>query len=155
MSTWRRTGNLLGVLLPLVGLVAAVVLLWGRMVGLRELTILAVGYVIAGLGITVGYHRLFTHRSFQTYRGIRYAFAILGQLAVQGNVVSWVANHRKHHQFADRSGDPHSPHSDRGEGFIEGAKDCGMPTPAGCSTRTQRPPRTAMRRTCWTIAACG
>lgn len=92
------------------------------MVGPRELTILAVGYLLAGLGITVGYHRLFTHRSFQTFSCIRYAFAILGQLAVQGNVVSWAANHRKHHQFADRSGDPHSPHADRGEGFVEGAR---------------------------------
>jgi stearoyl-CoA desaturase (delta-9 desaturase) len=92
------------------------------MVGARELAILFVGYVLAGLGITVGYHRLFTHRSFQTYRAVRYVFAVLGQTAVEGNVVSWVANHRKHHQFSDRSGDPHSPHADYGEGFIEGAK---------------------------------
>ena len=122
VSRGRRLGNLLGAVLPLVGLVVAVVLLWDRMVGPRELTILAVGYLLAGIGITVGYHRLFTHRSFQTFSGVRYAFAILGQLAVQGNVVTWVANHRKHHQFADRSGDPHSPHADRGEGFVEGAR---------------------------------
>jgi stearoyl-CoA desaturase (delta-9 desaturase) len=122
MSVARRLGNLAGTVLPLVGLVVAIVLLWDRMVGVRELTILLVGYLFAGLGITVGYHRLFTHRSFQTFRVIRYAFAILGQLAVEGNVVSWVANHRKHHQFADQSGDPHSPHADRGEGFIEGMK---------------------------------
>ena len=122
MSVARRVGNLAGVTLPLVGLVVAIVLLWDRMVGVRELTILFVGYLLAGFGITVGYHRLFTHRSFQTFRVVRYAFAILGQLAVEGNVVSWVANHRKHHQFADRSGDPHSPHADRGEGFVEGLK---------------------------------
>jgi stearoyl-CoA desaturase (delta-9 desaturase) len=122
MSVPRRLANLAGTVLPVVGLVVAIVLLWDRMVGVRELTILLVGYLLAGLGITVGYHRLFTHRSFQTYRGVRYAFAVLGQLAVEGNVVSWVANHRKHHQFADQSGDPHSPHADRGEGFIEGAK---------------------------------
>jgi stearoyl-CoA desaturase (delta-9 desaturase) len=100
----------------------AIVLLWHRMVGPRELTILFVGYAIAGLGITVGYHRLFTHRSFQTTRTVRYAFAICGQCAVQGNVVSWVANHRKHHQYSDRSGDPHSPHADYGDGFVEGMK---------------------------------
>jgi stearoyl-CoA desaturase (Delta-9 desaturase) len=122
MSVARRLGNLAGTVLPLVGLVVAIVLLWDRMVGVRELTILFVGYLLAGLGITVGYHRLFTHRSFQTSRAVRYAFAILGQFAVEGNVVSWVANHRKHHQFADRSGDPHSPHADRGEGFVEGLK---------------------------------
>jgi len=122
MSVARRVGNLAGTILPVAGLVVAVVLLWDRMVGVRELTILFVGYLVAGLGITVGYHRLFTHRSFQTFRVVRYAFAILGQLAVEGNVVSWVANHRKHHQFADRSGDPHSPHADRGDGFVEGLK---------------------------------
>jgi len=122
MSVARRVGNLAGTILPVAGLAVAVVLLWDRMVGVRELTILFVGYLVAGLGITVGYHRLFTHRSFQTFRVVRYAFAILGQLAVEGNVVSWVANHRKHHQFADRSGDPHSPHADRGDGFVEGLK---------------------------------
>jgi stearoyl-CoA desaturase (delta-9 desaturase) len=122
MGLARRVGNLAGTVLPLVGLAVAIVLLWDRMVGVRELTILFVAYVVSGLGITVGYHRLFTHRSFQTSPVVRYAFAILGQFAVEGNVVSWVANHRKHHQFADRSGDPHSPHADRGEGFVEGLK---------------------------------
>jgi stearoyl-CoA desaturase (delta-9 desaturase) len=121
-SATRRVANLVGTLLPLIGFGFAIALLWHRMVGPRELTILFVGYAIAGLGITVGYHRLFTHRSFQTTRAVRYAFAICGQCAVQGNVVSWVANHRKHHQYADRSGDPHSPHADRGEGFIEAVK---------------------------------
>jgi stearoyl-CoA desaturase (Delta-9 desaturase) len=118
----RIAANVAGTTLPLIGLVAAIASLWGRMVGFRELTILFVGYVLAGIGITVGYHRLFTHRSFQTYPAVRYAFAILGQAAVEGNVVTWVANHRKHHQFSDRSGDPHSPHADYGEGFVEGLK---------------------------------
>ena len=118
----RLAANLAGTLLPVVGLVIAIGLLWDRMVGPRELTILFVGYVLAGIGITVGYHRLFTHRSFETYRALRYAFAILGQLAVEGTVVSWVANHRKHHQFSDRPGDPHSPHADYGDGFVEGLK---------------------------------
>jgi stearoyl-CoA desaturase (delta-9 desaturase) len=118
----RLAANLAGTTLPVVGLIVAIVLLWGRMVGPRELVILAVGYVLAGLGITVGYHRLFTHRSFETYRPVRYAFALLGQMAVEGNVVSWVANHRKHHQFSDRPGDPHSPHADYGDGFVEGLR---------------------------------
>ena len=122
-AAWARmAANLLGTTLPVVGLVLAIVLLWDRMVGVRELTILFVGYVLAGFGITVGYHRLFTHRSFQTYNAVRYAFAILGQLAVEGNVITWVANHRKHHQFSDRPGDPHSPHADYGDGFVEGLK---------------------------------
>jgi stearoyl-CoA desaturase (delta-9 desaturase) len=118
----RLAANAAGTTLPLIGLLVAIALLWGRMVGVRELAILVVGYVLAGIGITVGYHRLFTHRSFQTYRAVRYAFAVLGQTAVEGNVVSWVANHRKHHQFSDRSGDPHSPHADYGDGFLEGLK---------------------------------
>jgi stearoyl-CoA desaturase (Delta-9 desaturase) len=122
VSRLRLAANLAGTTLPLVGFVVAIVLLWHRMVGARELTIMLVGYVLAGLGITVGYHRLFTHRSFQTYPAVRYAFAILGQTAVEGNVVSWVANHRKHHQFSDRSGDPHSPHADYGEGIVEALK---------------------------------
>jgi stearoyl-CoA desaturase (Delta-9 desaturase) len=122
MSITRQAANLAGTVLPLLGLVAAVALLWDRMVGYRELTILGLGYLVSGLGVTVGYHRLFTHRSFQTFPAIRYAFATCGQLAVQGNVVSWAANHRKHHQFSDRSGDPHSPHADRGDGFTEGLK---------------------------------
>src|SRR5437660_942473 len=122
ISGVRLAANLAGTTLPLFGFVVAIVLLWDRMVGVRELTLLFVGYTLAGLGITVGYHRLFTHGSFRTYRVVRYVFAILGQAAVEGNVISWVANHRKHHQFSDRSGDPHSPHAGYGEGGIEGIK---------------------------------
>jgi stearoyl-CoA desaturase (delta-9 desaturase) len=114
--------NLIGIGLPFVGLGFAVVLLWNRMVGPVELSILAVGYLLTGFGITVGYHRLFTHRSFQTYRGVRYVFAVLGQLAVEGDVVTWVADHRKHHQFSDSEGDPHSPHAGYGEGIVEALK---------------------------------
>jgi stearoyl-CoA desaturase (Delta-9 desaturase) len=111
--------NLMAIVLPLAGLLLAIALLWNRMVGATELAILAVGYVLTGLGITVGYHRLFTHRSFETYRGIRYAFAVLGQMAVEGDVVTWVAHHRKHHQYSDREGDPHSPHAGFGDGVRE------------------------------------
>jgi stearoyl-CoA desaturase (delta-9 desaturase) len=102
-----------------VGLVLAVGLLWHRIVGPTELAILLVGYLLTGIGVTVGYHRLLTHRSFATYRPIRYAFAVLGQMAVEGDVVTWVADHRKHHQFSDREGDPHSPHAGFGDGYLE------------------------------------
>ena len=120
MSRSHKLANLLGITAPLVGLVAAVVLLWGRMVGPTELAVLAVGYALTGAGITVGFHRLFTHRSFQTYAPVRWAFAVLGQMGVQGDVVTWVADHRKHHQYSDRDGDPHSPHAGFGTG-ISGA----------------------------------
>jgi stearoyl-CoA desaturase (delta-9 desaturase) len=118
----RIAANLAGTTLPLVGLAVAIVMLWNRTVGVRELTILFVAYILTGLGITVGFHRLFTHRSFQTYPAVRYLFAVLGQAAVEGTVISWVANHRKHHQFSDRPGDPHSPHADYGEGVLEGLR---------------------------------
>ncbi len=119
MSRTHKAINLAGIVLPFVGVVAAVVLLWGRMVGPTELAILGVGYVLTGVGVTVGYHRLFTHRAFQTHRPVRYAFAVLGQMAVEGDVLAWVADHRKHHQFSDREGDPHSPHA----GFEGGIGD--------------------------------
>jgi stearoyl-CoA desaturase (delta-9 desaturase) len=118
----NRVAVLAGVTLPFLAFIVAIVMLWNRMVGPTELGILAVGYLFAGVGITVGYHRLFTHRAFQTYRPIRYGFAVLGQLALEGDVVTWVANHRKHHQFADQVGDPHSPHAGYGEGFVAGAR---------------------------------
>jgi stearoyl-CoA desaturase (Delta-9 desaturase) len=116
LSRKRKLANLIGIAAPLVGLAVAIALLWNRMVGPTELAILVVGYVLTGVGITVGFHRLFTHRSFQTYAAVRYTFAILGQMGVQGDVVTWVADHRKHHQFSDREGDPHSPHA----GFSDG-----------------------------------
>lgn len=120
MNRTHKTVNLIGIIAPLVGLLAAIALLWHRMVGPTQIVMLAVGYVLTGLGITVGFHRLFTHRSFQTYPAVRYAFAVLGQLAIEGTVITWVADHRKHHQFSDHDGDPHSPHAGFGGG-IKGA----------------------------------
>jgi stearoyl-CoA desaturase (Delta-9 desaturase) len=75
-------------------------------------------YVITGLGITVGYHRMLTHRSFQTYKPLEYMWAFLGSMAVQGPVIAWVADHRKHHAHTDEEGDPHSPHVGRGDGVL-------------------------------------
>jgi len=118
MTRTHKLINLTGIVLPFVGLVVAVVVLWERMVGPTELAILAVGYLLTGAGITVGYHRLFTHRSFETYRGVRYTFAVLGQMAVEGDVLAWVSDHRKHHQFSDQEGDPHSPHAGFGDGVV-------------------------------------
>jgi stearoyl-CoA desaturase (Delta-9 desaturase) len=120
LSRTHKMVNLAGIGLPFVGVVAGIVLFWDTLVGPTELAILAVGYVLTGIGITVGYHRLFTHRAFQTSRPVRYAFAVLGQMAVEGDVLTWVADHRKHHQFSDREGDPHSPHAGHGTG-IRGA----------------------------------
>ncbi len=122
MSRTHKLINLLGVSLPVAGLAIAIVLLWGHGVGVTAIAILVVGYLLTGIGITVGYHRLFTHRSFETYPAVRYALALLGQMGVEGDVVTWVADHRKHHQFSDREGDPHSPHAEFGDGPLEALK---------------------------------
>ena len=80
------------------------------MVSAADLIIAAVMYLLTAIGITVGFHRLLTHRSFQTSKPLEYLFAVLGSMAVQGPVISWVADHRKHHAHTDEEGDPHSPH---------------------------------------------
>jgi fatty-acid desaturase len=86
MSAWRRWGNVLGVFVPIAGFVAAIALLWNRFVGRLELGVMTVLYVLTGLGITVGFHRLLTHKAFDTFPAIKAAFAVLGSMAVQGPV---------------------------------------------------------------------
>jgi stearoyl-CoA desaturase (delta-9 desaturase) len=117
MTRAERFANLIGVLLPFVGVLAAIVLLWNRAVDWIDLALLAGTYVLFGLGVTVGYHRLLTHRAFQTYTSIRYLFAVLGSMALQGSPLDWVADHRKHHAHTDQEGDPHSPHVGHGSGL--------------------------------------
>jgi stearoyl-CoA desaturase (delta-9 desaturase) len=116
MTALHRWLNLAGVLLPFVGFVVAVLLLWNTLVDWADLAVMLIMYVISGYGVTLGFHRLLTHRSFQTFKPIEYTLAILGSLAVQGPVISWVADHRKHHAHTDQEGDPHSPHG-HGGGF--------------------------------------
>ncbi|HEX8744030.1 MAG TPA: acyl-CoA desaturase [Thermoleophilaceae bacterium] len=102
---------------PLAGLGVAAWLAWGGVLRWHDLVVLAIVYALTGAGITVGFHRLFTHRSFKTTRPLRALFAVLGSMAVEGSVIEWVATHRKHHAFSDRHGDPHSPHADRAPGW--------------------------------------
>src|SRR3954447_7391926 len=110
ISRAQKVGNMIGVALPVLAFLLAIVLLWNKAVGWLDLGVMAVLYVLTGLGITVGYHRLLTHRAFQTSKPIQYTFAILGSMSVQGPVLHWVADHRKHHAHTDEEGDPHSPH---------------------------------------------
>jgi stearoyl-CoA desaturase (delta-9 desaturase) len=91
--------------------------LWDGLLRGSDLIVLGILYTLTGLGITVGFHRLFTHRSFKTSPFMRGVWAILGSAAIEGPVISWVADHRKHHAFSDREGDPHSPHVDHGGGL--------------------------------------
>jgi stearoyl-CoA desaturase (delta-9 desaturase) len=112
-----RVANLAATLVPLglVGLAAWRA--WGGALRWPDLVSLAVSYLLTGLGVTVGFHRLLTHRSFKTSAPMRALLAALGSMAVEGPVIEWVANHRKHHRFSDQPGDPHSPHVDRGSGL--------------------------------------
>jgi stearoyl-CoA desaturase (delta-9 desaturase) len=114
MTRLERNANLIGVVLPFFGLLAAVVLLWNEAVGWTDLAIFAAMYLATALAVTVGFHRLLTHRAFDSPRPVRYTLAVLGSMAVQGPVIGWVADHRKHHAFTDREGDPHSPHDHDG-----------------------------------------
>ena len=94
---------------PVLALAVAVPLAWGWGLTLTDVVIAFVAYVVSGMGVTVGFHRYFTHSSFKATRPMRVALAIAGSLAFQGGVVSWVADHRRHHAFSDKEGDPHSP----------------------------------------------
>ncbi len=91
--------------------------LWDSLLGWRDILVFLLLYLLTGLGVTVGFHRLFTHRAFKTTPQVRAALAILGSAAIEGPVISWVADHRKHHQFSDQEGDPHSPHVGHGPGW--------------------------------------
>jgi stearoyl-CoA desaturase (delta-9 desaturase) len=110
MTKVEKGANLGAVVVPFAATVAAIVLLWNSLVSPADLVIAAVMYLLTAAGITVGFHRLLTHRSFQTSKPLEYVFAVLGTMAVQGPVISWVADHRKHHAHTDEEGDPHSPH---------------------------------------------
>ncbi|HUI47762.1 MAG TPA: acyl-CoA desaturase [Acidimicrobiia bacterium] len=106
-----RVVTALLVISPPVALTIVVLLLWGHAVSWVDVIMAAAFYVVTGLGIAVGYHRLFTHRSFRPVRWLKIVLASVGSMAVEGSVVGWVATHRRHHVFSDKPGDPHSPHT--------------------------------------------
>ncbi len=117
MSRTERAANLGGVVVPFAGVLLAIVLLWNRAVDGIDLAILVGTYFLTALGVTVGFHRLLTHRSFQTHPWLERTFAVMGSLSAQGSVLDWVADHRKHHAHTDQEGDPHSPHVGHGSGL--------------------------------------
>jgi stearoyl-CoA desaturase (delta-9 desaturase) len=117
MTRLERNVSLGSVIVPFAAFVFAIVLLWNEAVNGTDLAILGVLYVLTAMGITVGWHRMFTHRAFQAKRPVQLTFAVLGSMAGQGPLAHWVADHRKHHAHTDEEGDPHSPHvHDHGEG---------------------------------------
>jgi stearoyl-CoA desaturase (Delta-9 desaturase) len=102
---------------PVLALGFVVWQVWGDWLHWSDVIVFAIMYLATGLGITVGFHRHFTHRSFKTSKPVRAILAALGSVAIEGPIISWVADHRKHHTFADQEGDPHSPHVDHGHGW--------------------------------------
>ena len=116
-SVGIQTANLAAVVVPFLGLAAAGALLWGWGLSWVHLALLLVMYVATALGVTVGFHRLFTHRSFETSWAIQFIFAALGSMAAEGPLLKWVAIHRRHHQHSDTHDDPHSPHHE-GQGIF-------------------------------------
>ncbi|MFN7021723.1 MAG: acyl-CoA desaturase [Phycisphaerales bacterium] len=118
----NRVLSMTAIIAPFLGLVAAMVMLWGVAFNWVYLAVLVVGYFATGFGITIGYHRLFTHRSFQTSRFMTAVLGILGSMTVEGSILDWVATHRRHHQHSDGEDDPHSPHGHEGgiRGFLKG-----------------------------------
>lgn len=97
------------IVVPFLAVAAAVPVAWGGWLGWTDIAIMVLMYWLTGHGITVGFHRLFTHKSYKPNRAVKIFWAIAGSMAIQGPVIRWVADHRKHHKFSDRDGDPHSP----------------------------------------------
>ena len=97
------------VIIPLLAVIAAIPVAWGGWLGWTDIALMVLFYSITAIGITVGYHRYFTHGSFKTNRTIKIILAIMGSMALQGSIAQWVADHRKHHKYSDEVGDPHSP----------------------------------------------
>ncbi len=109
LRSWRVTVGAV-VLVPFLGFLAAVVHLWGEVLRPADLLSFLGFYLFTGFGITVGYHRLFTHRGFVAVGPLRWLLAVAGSMAVQGPILRWAADHRRHHRHSDQPGDPHSPH---------------------------------------------
>ena len=109
--------TLVAVVVPPLGLVSAMGLLWGVGFHWVDLALFLGFYVLCAFGTTIGFHRYFTHRGFEARTPVRVALAILGCMTMQGPITQWVTDHRKHHALSDKPGDPHSPHVGHGDGF--------------------------------------
>jgi stearoyl-CoA desaturase (Delta-9 desaturase) len=111
--------------LPFIALGIVCWQVWSDLLRWSDVAVFLIMYVLTGLGVTVGFHRHLTHRSFKTHRWLRGLLSILGSVAIEGPVISWVADHRKHHTYSDQEGDPHSPHVGHGGGLRGALKGLG------------------------------
>lgn len=110
-SPFSQISCALAIIVPLLGLIAAMILMWHTPFSWLNLSLFFGGYVLTTLGVTIGYHRLFTHKSYKTNRVISAILGILGSMSVQGPILQWASTHRRHHQHTDSEDDPHSPHA--------------------------------------------
>jgi stearoyl-CoA desaturase (delta-9 desaturase) len=116
-ETADRIATAIVTVVPFLALGLAVWQAWESLLHWHDFVVFGIVYVLTGLGITVGFHRHFTHRAFKTSRPVRAMLAVLGTAAIEGPITAWVADHRKHHAFSDQEGDPHSPHVGHGHGL--------------------------------------
>lgn len=117
-TTLARVVTLIAVIVPPLSILSILGIWAGVGVSWLDVGLFVALYFLCGLGITVGFHRLFSHKSFRTSTPVKATFAILGSMTLQGPVTQWVTDHRKHHALSDREGDPHSPHGH--DGFLAG-----------------------------------
>ena len=115
---WGQKSTMLAItLIPFAGVLAAVTLLWNNAVGWSDLGLMAILYILMGFGITIGFHRMLTHRAFEAIPPLKATLLVLGSMAIQGPAIAWAVDHRTHHAFSDKEGDPHSPHHGFGGGL--------------------------------------
>ena len=108
---WGQKATMLAItLIPFAGVLLAITLLWNNAVGWTDLGLMLVLYVLMGFGITIGFHRMLTHRAFEAIAPLKATLLVLGSMAIQGPAIAWAVDHRTHHAFSDKEGDPHSPH---------------------------------------------
>ena len=115
---WGQKATMLFVtVIPFIGFIAAIMLLWNTFVGWTDLLLLVVLYVLCGFGITIGFHRMLTHQAFKAVKPLKAALLVFGSMAIQGPAITWAVDHRTHHANSDKEGDPHSPHHGFGGGI--------------------------------------
>jgi stearoyl-CoA desaturase (delta-9 desaturase) len=113
----QKTTMLIVTVIPFIGFIAAIMLLWNTFVGWTDLLLLAVLYVLCGFGITIGFHRMLTHQAFKAVKPLKAALLVFGSMAIQGPAITWAVDHRTHHANSDKEGAPHSPHHGFGGGI--------------------------------------